>query len=105
MALPHAENGEVVRLPSLIDAAQSSALVKTDQFEAIHLVIGEGAKIAPHRVSGQATLQCLRGRVRLTLEAGDVMLEEGDWTYLDRDQLHGVEAEAASAVLLTIMFG
>ena len=61
MALDHAQPGEAVRLASL-SRDHGTALVKTEQFEAIHLVVRAGAKLAPHSVAGEFTLQCLTGR-------------------------------------------
>ena len=53
MALDHAQPGEAVRLASL-SRDHGTALVKTDQFEAIHLVVGAGTKLAPHRVAANS---------------------------------------------------
>jgi quercetin dioxygenase-like cupin family protein len=104
MALEHAKQGQVVNLASLGEAAHSTALVKTEQFEAIHLVVAAGATLPSHSVGGQATLQCLKGRVRLTLGDDAVELAEGDWLYLDRDVEHGAEGLEDAAILLTILF-
>lgn len=49
-------------------------------------------------------LHCLRGRVRLTLESGDVTLEADDWLYLEAAADHGVEGLEDSEILLTILF-
>ena len=104
MALDHAQPGEAVRLASL-SRDHATALVKTGQFEAIHLVVKAGARLAPHRVAGEFTLQCLTGRVRLTRPASqDVILEAGEWLYLGRAEEHGVEGIEDAALLLTILF-
>lgn len=103
MALHHAEQGEVVHLSRLADSSQSTALVKTAQFEAIHLVVPAGSKIPAHRVAGQATLLCLYGRVRLALENETPTLETGDWLFLESAADHSVEGLEDSAILLAIM--
>lgn len=104
MALQHAGSGEVVRLASL-DSGGSTALVKTDQFEAIHLVLAAGATLPPHQVAGRITLQCLDGSVRLSLEGkAPVTLAQGDWLFLDRAEQHGVEAIEDARLLLTVLF-
>jgi quercetin dioxygenase-like cupin family protein len=104
MALHHAKPGEPVRLASL-GTEHSAALVKTDQFEAIHLVVPGGHSLAPHRVSGQFTLHCLTGRVNVSLTGAEtIVLNAGDWLYLDRAKEHGVEALEDSTLLLTILF-
>lgn len=104
MALHHAKHGEVVHLPACAEGAGMKALVKTEQFEAIHLVVNSGSTIPPHRVTGQATLQCLRGRVRVALPEASVTLAQGDWMYLDRAEEHGVEGIEDAALLVTILF-
>lgn len=104
MAIPHAEQGQVVSLPRLEGADRSTALVKTDQFEAIHLIVPAGATIPPHHVPGQATFHCLKGRLRLTFGGTSAELQAGDWLYLDRAEEHAVEGLEDSALLLTILF-
>jgi len=108
MALRHAAPGEAVHLPpfaaSIPIDKKTTALVKTDRFEAIHLVMQSGATIAPHTVDGYLTLQCLEGAV--TLEASDrsIALESGDWLYLEPGERHGLSAAEDSSLLLTILF-
>lgn len=105
MALHHVEAGEKVQLSSLTlsDDAKRAALVKTDAFEAVHLQLRAGDRIAPHSVSGYAIIQCLEGSLVLEM-ATPVELGRGDWVYLDRGQTHGVLAPEDSSVLLTILF-
>ena len=104
MALDHAQPGETVRLAGL-SRDHATALVKTDQFEAIHLVVGAGTKLAPHSVAGEFTLQCLTGRIRLSRpDSGDVILQAGEWLYLGRGEEHGVEGLEDATLLLTILF-
>lgn len=107
MALHHAQHGEVVQLAALgADGrhAHTTALVKTDDFEAIHLIVRAGAVIPRHRVEGQITLQCLRGSIRLLLGDAKVTLGSGDWMFLDRLEDHGIEGIEDAAVLLTVLF-
>ena len=104
MAIPHAGKGEVVSLPRLGGTERSTAIVKTDQFEAIHLVVPAWSTIPSHSVAGQATFQCLKGRIRLSFGESAVVLEAGDWLYLDRADEHAVEGLEDSALLLTILF-
>ena len=107
MALPHAAPGEKVPLPTLsISApdAKTRALVKTDGFETVHLVLRAGTRIAPHAVEGHITLHGLEGAVDLALEGRRLRLEPGDWLYLEPGETHGLEAAEDSALLLTILF-
>lgn len=109
MALPHAAPGQTVHLEPLgpIPAEKekkTTALVKTDRFEAVHLVLRSGAKIAPHAVEGHFTLQCLEGAVTLTTSTRTIDLRTNDWVYLGRGEQHGLEALEDSSLLLTILF-
>lgn len=107
MALHHVQHGEVVQLTALgtdSQHAHTTALVKTDDFEAIHLIVHAGAVIPRHRVEGQITLQCLRGSVRLLLGEASVTLGSGDWMFLNRLEDHGIEGIEDAAVLLTVLF-
>lgn len=105
MALQHAKAGEVVHLPSLASergATGSAALVKSDRFETIHLVVPAGSTIPPHHVAGYLTLHCLEGRV--TLGPSEIELGAGDWVYLDRGDQHSVQGVEDARLLLTILF-
>lgn len=106
MALKHAQPGEVVHLPpSATDSfpAKTAALVKTDRFEAVRLVVRAGTSIAQHKVDGYISLQCLDGHAILETDR-DIELRAGDWAYLDRNASHAVRGIADSTLLLTIMF-
>ena len=106
MALKHAEPGEVVNLSPLgsaLASAKTSALVKSDRFEAVRLIVPAGSAIPSHRVQGYLTLHCLEGRVALGGE-NQITLSAGDWTYLERGADHSVRGIEHSSLLLTIMF-
>lgn len=107
MALPHAKPGAVVDLRPLGHAlkdATTAAIVKSDRFEAIRLVVKAGTEIPPHQVSGNITLHCLEGRVSLGLARSSVELSGGDWVYLERGEAHSVTGIEDSSLLLTILF-
>jgi len=65
----------------------------------IALVAGE--KLADHPNPGEATVQVLRGRVRLATTAGFVDGSEGDLVVVPQER-HSLEALETSAVLLTV---
>jgi quercetin dioxygenase-like cupin family protein len=107
MALPHAAPGEKIHLPPLASVpheAKTTALVKTDRFEAVHLVLKSGTRIAPHTVEGYFTLHCLEGSVALEASSQTIILHGGDWVYLERGERHGLNATEDSSLLLTILF-
>jgi quercetin dioxygenase-like cupin family protein len=84
--------------------ARTTALVKSDTFEAVRLIVLAGREIAPHQVPGQITLHCLEGRVLLGLADSTLELSAGQWVYLDGGARHSVKGVEDSSVLLTILF-
>lgn len=107
MALHHAQPGEIVDLAptgSNLGNAKTAAITKTDQFEAIRLIVEAGTEIPRHEVSGQITLHCLEGHVELGLESSSVELKANEWVYLDAGAPHSVRGIRDSALLLTIFF-
>lgn len=107
MATHHAAPGEVVDLLPLgtgLRTARTTAIVKSDGFEAVRLVVLAGRQIAPHRVAGQITLHCLEGRVQIGLTDSTIDLAAGQWLYLDGGIEHFIRGVEDSSVLLTILF-
>lgn len=107
MAIRHANPGETIDLSPLGPAlkhARTTAIVKSDAFEAVRLVVRAGADIKTHRVDGPITLHCLEGRALLGLPATSVELLAGQWLYLDGGEPHSVKGIEDSALLLTILF-
>ena len=105
MALPHAQPGEVIKLGPLgpqLAASKTAALVKSDRFEAVRLIVPAGTTIPSHQVPGYLTLHCLEGRV--ALGPSETELGAGDWLYLERGEPHSVRGIEDSCLLLTILF-
>ena len=106
MALHHASSGEVVDLSPFgpdLHEAQTTALVKTDSFEAIRLVLKAGGEIPMHAVSGKFTLHCLEGQVAIDLSERSLELAAEQWVYFDGGVPHAVRAIEDASLLLTIM--
>ncbi|MCB9963912.1 MAG: cupin domain-containing protein [Rhodospirillales bacterium] len=106
MALPHAKPGESIDLCPLGEAlkdARTQAIIKTDSFEAIRLVLQAGTEIPSHKVPGEITLHCLEGCVSLGLAGSVINLRAGEWLYLNGGEPHSVKAEEDSSLLLTII--
>lgn len=104
MALHHVRPAEKIHLASVaVAAAKTSALVKTDAFEAVQLVLRAGDYISGHSVPGYATIHCVEGVVLINLSE-EVELVAGDWLYLDRGQEHSVLAVEDSSLIVTILF-
>lgn len=104
MALHHLGPGEKIHLASSRSSAdpRKSALVKTDVFETVQLLLRAGEEISPHIVPGYATIHCLEGRVILETDER-IEIGAGDWLYLDRGQRHSVTALDESSLLVTIL--
>lgn len=107
MALHHAKPGEVIDLRPLgttLREAKSTAVIKSDHFEAIRLIVPAGAEIPPHDVAGNITLHCLEGCVELGLNDSPITLKANEWVYLNGGEPHSVKGIEDSSLLLTIFF-
>lgn len=108
MAIPHAFPGVPVDLRSGEEScaeARTTALVKNNSFEAIRMVLPRGREVChEHEVDGPITVQCLEGRVVLTIDGTTHDLPAGHWTYLMGHTPHRVRGVEDSLVLLTVMF-
>lgn len=86
MAIRHATPGEVVDLRPMgagLKQARTTALVKSEMFEAVRLVVHAGVNIKTHKVDGPIILHCLEGRALLGLPTSSLELSAGQWMYLD----------------------
>lgn len=107
MALDHATAGDIVDLSPLgagLRTTRTHAITKTDQFEAIRLIVPAGKEIPAHEVSGSLTLQCLEGRAVIGLAGSEVEIKAGQWLYLDGGESHTVRGIEDASLLLTIFF-
>jgi len=105
MALRHAKPGEIVDLAPLgakLAGARTAALIKTDYFETIRLIVHAGTEIPQHHVAGEITLHCLEGHVELGVDAMPIDLKADEWIYLEGGAPHSVRAIQDSSLLLTI---
>lgn len=105
MALYHLRAGEKIHLPSLQsrDEPRTSALVKTDRFETVQLVLHARDEISNHSVAGYTTFLCLEG-VAVLKCTDEVEISAGDWVYLERSQQHSIRASEDCSLLMTIFF-
>ncbi len=105
MALQHAKPGEVIDLSpkgAALAGERSTAIVKTDQFEAIRLILPSGSVLKSHKVPGRLTLHCLEGRVDLDLADETIELRANQWVHLDGGAPHGVRGIEDASLLLTV---
>jgi quercetin dioxygenase-like cupin family protein len=107
LALKHAKSREVVDLRPLgdkLNGAKTSAIIKSQHFEAIRLIVHAGSTIPTHEVAGNVMLHCLEGHVRLGLSNGDIDLKAGEWVFLDRSENYSISGVEDSCALMTILF-
>jgi len=107
MAILHAQPGEIISVRPLgeqLPSSQTTALIKTAQFEVIRLVLPAGKVIPEHRTAGEITVQCLEGKVNFTTSGVVKLLTAGDLIYLSAKEPHAVEALEQTSLLVTIMF-
>lgn len=108
MALQHARPGEIVDLRPLgnkLKGAKTAAVIKSEHFEAVRLVVLAETKIAPHNVPGNIMLHCLERCVSLGLADSSIVLSAGEWVYLGRGEMHSLKGIEDSSLLLTILLG
>ncbi len=106
MALPHAKSGDIIDIGPLgsgLAEAGSTTLVNTNTLEIIRMVIHAGREIPEHLVHGETTLQCLEGRLAVTVGDAQRELRTGQMLYLAGDVPHSLRALEDASVLLTIL--
>ncbi len=104
MAIEHAEHGQVIDL-NTFQTEKSAALVKTDQFEVIRVVVDVEKPLPPHKVEGPITVQCLSGQCTFFVDKEPRKLGPGAWLFLNGGSTHAVEASESTSLLVTILFG
>lgn len=104
MAIKHLQHGQVLDL-NTFHAAGSAALVKTQAFEVIRVVVKAGKSLPSHKVDGPITVQCLSGQCDFLVGEDSHQLSPGKWLYLNGGTMHAVEATESTTLLVTILFG
>jgi len=105
MAKHHAAAGEVMKIPPISKSGvKTSALVKTDSFEAIHLVLRAGEHIPDHQIGGSMSLYCIEGDATIDTPEGERLLCAGDWLHLEPATPHAVRSITDVSLILTVLF-
>ncbi len=105
MALPHAESGQVIDVRPLgtrLGDAVSQALFKTDQLEAMRLVLVSGKEIPEHQVDGDFTLQCMEGSVELRVHDTTQLLRQGEMIFVAARVPYSIRAMENASLLMTL---
>jgi quercetin dioxygenase-like cupin family protein len=107
LAMHHANPGEVFDLAPLgsnLKDARTTAIVKSEAFEVVRLIVHAGVDIKTHQVDGPITLHCLEGRALLSLHKTTLELSGGQWVYLEGGVPHSIRGIEDTSLLLTILF-
>ena len=105
MAILHAQSGEVVDVRPLgvaIADSKSTALIKTQHFEIIRMVLLASKEIAEHKAKGDIIVQCLEGHVAFSTLGKNLELRAGHMIYLKSGEPHSLKAIEDSSLLLTM---
>jgi quercetin dioxygenase-like cupin family protein len=106
MSLHHAAPGEVIDLQPFgekLPWADSVALVRTDEFEVMRLVLQEGKSVPQHHVPGDLSLQCLEGTVEVQAGASPLMLQPGQMVFIAGNTPYALRALEHSSLLMTMV--
>ena len=106
MAIPHAQPGEVVDvrpLGSVLADTKTRSLFKTENVEAVRMVMPAGKEIPEHEAPGEIIVQCLEGKVAFTTMGKTNELEAGQLLYLAAEEPHSVRCIEDASFLLTIL--
>lgn len=107
MATHHAAPGEVVDLATWatdLPQEKSKAIVKTGAMELARLVLPAGHVMPEHRVDGPIVVQCVSGRLAISMPGGERELRAGQLLYLAPGEPHAVRGIEDAVAVLTIVF-
>jgi mannose-6-phosphate isomerase-like protein (cupin superfamily) len=97
--------GEMTGLLQRVRANKSqrsaSVLVKTGPIRVQVLGLGDDGEPASYKSDGPFTIQCLLGRVSVSIQGHDQRLTTGDLLVVDAGVPHDITAEEASVLLVT----
>ena len=80
----------------------AKTLVKHPDFRIVLIAMRAGSRVHEHRAEGRVSIQCLSGRLRLSLPDRTVELRPAHMLVLDKSVAHDVEAIEEGALLLSI---
>jgi quercetin dioxygenase-like cupin family protein len=106
MALHHAAPLDVISLkPQALtrESERSHSLLRTDDFQLIHIALGPGDAMPEHTVAGPLTLQCLEGEAEVVTPRGTCGLKAGELVMLPGGEPHAVRSAGGGMLLLTLV--
>ncbi|RJF97562.1 cupin domain-containing protein [Noviherbaspirillum saxi] len=106
MSLPHPDPGELIDIRPLGDKLTESAsiaLMRTDDFEVMRLILPKGKAIPEHEIEGEFTLQCLEGSVEVRARGKAQTVSAGQLIYLQGKTPYAINALDNASVLMTML--
>lgn len=106
MAIPHIQSAQTVDVSpfaSQLQGEKTVALFKSEELEVIRLVLRSGKSFPPHSVSGEVTIQCIEGRLDVTVNGESHVLAAGQLMFLIANLPHSVVALEDASALVTIV--
>ena len=106
MAIDHAQPGEAVDvrpLGSALADTKTRTLFKTENVEAVRMVMQAGKEISEHEAPGEIIVQCLEGKIAFTALSKATELEAGQLMYLAAEEPHSVKCIEDASFMLTIL--
>ena len=106
MATPHARSGELLEILPFAETfplEQSIALVRSEHFPVLRLVLPAGKIVPEHKVASVTLLQCIEGCLELTAHGKTQKMRSGHLVYLAAHEPHGWKALKDSQVLVTML--
>ena len=106
MSLHHASSGELIDIRPMgpqLENAPSIALVRTDDFGVMRLVLREGKSTPQHHVPGEITLQCLEGTVEVQVSDKTLVLQSGQMVFLEGNTPYALCALENASLLMTML--
>ena len=105
MAIDHAVSGQVIDVTPFGERLQGQsthAVFKARDLEVMRLVLPAGKGLPPHKVPGEVTIQCIEGRLEISLPTGRSVLAPGQLMLLSGGEVHGVTALEDASALVTV---
>ena len=105
MAIPHANPGQPIDirpLGSSLSEVVTHALFKSGELEVIRLILPAGKSLPRHQVPGEMTLQCVEGKLEVTVGDRPHVLQAGHLMYLPGGVSHSVLGLEDASGLITI---
>lgn len=87
------------------DGTLSRTIHRDDDVKIVLFGFAAGQELSQHTASVPATIEILRGDVRVTLDGDEKELSAGSWVFMGANLPHAVYAKTDTVMLLTMLTG